>query len=181
VRRLWVALALSLALLLTLALCNPPQAETRAPRAQAALVLSGDVDYLRTRCAANLQRAGAVEWLIVTGSSESIGGDNATALQAAAERFGVPAARILAETRSRSTRENLMFVAPLVRARGFTRLVLVTSRSHLRRATAVARRVLPEVEWQPVAVPDTGPPLREARNRIAEWVKLLAYTARGWA
>jgi uncharacterized SAM-binding protein YcdF (DUF218 family) len=175
------AFATALAVFFTLALCDPPQAETRAPRAQAALVLSGDVDYLRTRRAADLQRTGAVEWLIVTGSSQSIGGDNATLLQAAAERFGVPSARILSETQSRTTHENLVFVAPLIRAQGFTRLVLVTSRSHLRRATAVARRVLPEVEWQPVAVPDAGPTLRLARNRVAEWVKLLAYTARGWA
>jgi len=180
VKRLLVAFLGLVALVLFLAHSDPPQAEAASPRAQAALVLSGDVDYLRTRRAAELLRAGAVEWLIVTGSGQTIGGDNAAALQTAAERLGVPRERILADTRSRSTHENLRFVAPLVREHGFTRLVLVTSRSHLRRAIAVARHELPEVEWQPVAVPDAGPRLRDLRNRFAEWVKLAVYFARGW-
>ena len=102
-KRLLVAFLGLVALVLFLAHSDPPQAEAASPRAQAALVLSGDVDYLRTRRAAELLRAGAVEWLIVTGSGQTIGGDNAAALQTAAERLGVPRERILADTRSRST------------------------------------------------------------------------------
>lgn len=164
-----------------LALLDPPQAEAPEPlRADAVLALSGDVDYLRTRRAAELVLSGAARFLIVTGTGKGIGGDSAVELERAALRFGVPGERILAETRSRSTHENLLFVAPLVRQHGFRRVLLVTSRSHLRRALLVARHELPEVEWLPVAVPDAGPLPRDLRNRLGEWLKLVVYACRGW-
>lgn len=164
-----------------LALVDPPQQETAPPlQADAALVLSGDVDFLRTRRAAELVLSGAARFLIVTGTGQGIGGDSAPELQRAAEGFGVPRERILAETRSRSTHENLLFVAPLVRERGFRRVLLVTSRSHLRRALLVARHELPEVEWLPVAARDAGPLPRDVRNRLGEWLKLVVYACRGW-
>jgi hypothetical protein len=49
------------------------------------------------------------------------------------------------------------------------------------RALRAGRRAMPEVELGAVAVPDAGPPSRLWRARLAEWVKLAWYTARGWA
>ena len=175
------ALGLAALLLLLLALVDPPQAEAPEPlAAEAVLVLSGDVDYLRTIRAAELIESGAAEWLIVTGSGRGVGGDSGLELGRAAEHLGVSSRRILAELRSRSTHENLAFAAALVRGHGFRRVLLVTSRSHLRRALAVARHELPEVEWLPVAVPDAGPWPRDMRNRLGEWLKLVVYAWRGW-
>lgn len=155
---------------------SPPPAR---PTAVAALVLSGDVDYLRAARAAALYHEGAFPVLLVTGAG--VGGDSAEALREECVRLGVPRERILVERAATSTRENMLFVAPLVRARGFHRVALVTSESHMGRAERAARKVMPEVEWVPVAVNDAGPPSRHRRLRLQEWVKLAWYLVRGWA
>lgn len=178
-RRLAAGLAGLSALVLALAAVDPPHPPAPAVvQADAALVLSGDVDYLRVKRAAGLYRAGAVGHVVVTGAG--VGGDGAVTLAAVAEDEGVPRERLLLEKLSRSTYENLAFAAPLLLERRFSRVALVTSASHLCRAERVARRVLPAIEWQPVAVPDPGPPLRDARNRLLEWAKLAVYAARGF-
>ncbi|MCH7748912.1 MAG: YdcF family protein [Acidobacteria bacterium] len=48
--------------------------------------------------------------------------------------LGVPAERIIQETRSMSTREHALFVPPLLRKHGVEQFVLVTSPTHIRRA-----------------------------------------------
>jgi len=155
---------------------HSPPAEVVA--ADAALVLSGDVDYLRAARAAALYRARAVPLLVVTGAG--VGGDNAEALRDECVRLGVPRDRILLEAASTSTRENMLFVAPLLRARGLRRVALVTSDLHMGRAERAARRVLPEVDWVMVPVEDAGAS-SPRRARLQEWAKLLFYLARGWA
>jgi uncharacterized SAM-binding protein YcdF (DUF218 family) len=144
----------------------------------AALVLSGDVDYLRVQRAAALQREGRVGFIVVTGAG--IGGDNATDLQGEAVRHGAIRERILTETLSRSTRENLTYAAPIIRGHGWRRIALVTSRLHMFRALHAARQVMPEVEWIPVPVPDAGPPSRLRQVRRDEWRKIAGYALRGW-
>jgi uncharacterized SAM-binding protein YcdF (DUF218 family) len=74
----------------------------------------------------------------------------------------------------------MLFVAPLLRARGFRRVALVTSDLHMGRAERAARRVLPEVDWVMVPVQDAGAS-SPRRARLQEWAKLLFYFARGWA
>ncbi len=161
---------------------GPPCREAAAPlRADAALVLSGDVDELRTKRAVALVLAGEARYLVLTGSQRMVGGDSALSLARTARAAGVPPERILCETESRSTRENVLLARPLLQAHGLRRVALVTSRSHLLRALWAARRAAPQVEWLPVAVPDAGASGRRARNRLAEWLKLLGYVVRGWA
>ncbi len=170
------------ALLVVAAVVDPPCREAGPPlRADAALVLSGDVDELRTKRAVALVLAGEARHLVLTGSQRMVGGDSALTLARTARAAGVAPERILCETESRSTRENVTLARPLLQAYGLRRVALVTSRSHLLRATWAARRAAPQVEWLPVAVPDAGGPVRRARNRLAEWLKLAAYVARGWA
>jgi uncharacterized SAM-binding protein YcdF (DUF218 family) len=94
---------------------------------------------------------------------------------------GVPAGVIVLETASTTTRENLVFAAPLVTERGWRRIALVTSQSHLARALATARKAMPGVEWVPAPVRDAGPTSRTRRLRAEEALKHLWYKARGWA
>ena len=145
----------------------------------AALVLSGDVDYLRLKRAAGLYREGRVRLLVLTGAG--IGGDSALAMREFAERqLGVPARAMVLETRSATTRENLEFAASLLRQSHVSRVALVTSRSHMGRALRTARRLVPGLQWVPVPVDDAGPPSRIWRTRLQEWVKLAWYWLRGW-
>jgi uncharacterized SAM-binding protein YcdF (DUF218 family) len=156
----------------------PPFQRTSSGRADAALVLSGDVDYLRVRHAAALQTAGLVRFVIVTGSGA--GGDSAVELAAQARQLGVEEHAIVREERSQNTRENLVNAAPIIRAHGWRRVTLVTSASHMGRALRVARRVMPELDWVPAPVSDAGPRARIYRTRLGEWAKLAWYGLRGW-
>ena len=147
--------------------------------ADAALVLSGDVDYLRVKHASELFRGGRVKAILLTG--QGVGGDSADEMRKQAIAAGVPAAAIVLETASTTTRENLVFAAPIVRDHGWRRVALVTSQSHLARALASARKAMPEVDWVPAPVPDAGPPDRARRLRVEEAIKHLWYLVRGWA
>jgi uncharacterized SAM-binding protein YcdF (DUF218 family) len=180
-RRLASTAVLALIATSIVAVASRPQADiTPAPvHADAALVLSGDVDYLRVRHAAALVRAGQVKALLLTG--RGVGGDSAEEMRLQAMDAGVPAGAIVLETASTTTRENLVFAAPLIKERGWRRIALVTSQSHLARALATARRAMPEVDWVPAPVPDAGPPGRARRLKAEEALKHLWYMARGWA
>ena len=173
------AVALLPAVVACAAVVDPPYERTAGATADAALVLSGDVDYLRIRRAAALQASGRVPFLLVTGAG--VGGDSGRELAAQARRLGVPRDAIVVEERSTTTRENVLNAAPIVRERAWKRVALVTSASHMGRALRAARRAMPEVQWTPVAVEDAGPPARIYRTRLGEWVKLAWYAARGWA
>jgi len=163
-----------------MASADPPYTHDEATAsADAALVASGDVDYLRVRRAAGLYRERAVGWLLLTGAGA--GGDSAAAMGALARSLGVPQARLVLEDRSRSTRENFAFAAPLIRAHGWRRVAIVTSVSHMARAKWVATKVLPDVDWVAVPVPNAGPGRRCCvRTRLTEWTKIGWYALRGW-
>ena len=161
------------------AVVDPPYGAPNDTVADAALVLSGDVDYLRVRHAAALQTRGRVRFLLVTGAG--VGGDSGRELAKQALKAGVPEPAIVVEPRSTTTRENMLYASPIVREHGWTRVALVTSASHMGRALRAARRAMPEVEWTPAPVGDAGPPARIYRTRMGEWVKLAWYAARGWA
>jgi uncharacterized SAM-binding protein YcdF (DUF218 family) len=178
VSRRYLALT-PLAMLPALAFSDPPhEAEPADVRAPAALVLSGDVDYLRVKRAAEMHLQGRVGVLLLTGAG--VGGDSAAGLAVQAQKRGVPREAIVLEERSTTTRENLVGAAAIVRARGWTSVALVTSASHMGRALRVARRAVPEVRWIPVPVPDAGPSARIRKTRLQEWAKLAWYGIRGW-
>src|SRR5262249_2137874 len=117
-----------------------------------------------------------VQFILVTGAG--VGGDDARRLAREAIARGADPERILMETASTTTRENLLFVAPIIRGRGWRRVILVTSRLHMPRALHTARAGMPDVEWLALPVPDPAPP--NARQRLVEWRKAAGYALRGW-
>jgi uncharacterized SAM-binding protein YcdF (DUF218 family) len=83
-------------------------------------------------------RRGAAPLLLLSG-----GGDGpvaeAEAMRAIARQAGIGEDALLIEPRSRSTNENARNTARLLRARGKTRVVLVSDRAHLPRAALLFR------------------------------------------
>ena len=61
------------------------------------------------------------------------------AIRAAVIAAGVPADRVIEESKSRTTRDGALMLAPILKARRTTRVVLVTSPAHMRRSLAVFR------------------------------------------
>jgi len=156
-------------------------------RADAALVMTGDVDYERTVAAAHLMEEGYARILVLTGG-EPWPGDSAQSLRDRAIQEGVSPAQIRVETTSASTRESLVAVRPILRAEGVRSVLLVTSPYHQRRASMAARKALPGVR----IISRPAPSARWApkawwasayRRRIVmkEYLKLGYYILRGWA
>lgn len=144
----------------------------RAP-IDAVFVLSGDVDFHRTRAgAAAFARLGA-RWFVVSGAGS--GGDSGRLMAEAAIAAGVPRDAIVVEEHARTTRENVAFTAPLLAARGITRVAVVTSPYHSRRAALAAERAWPDIDV--VSLPA---PLEPYDRPNGEWPKLIAYAFRLW-
>jgi uncharacterized SAM-binding protein YcdF (DUF218 family) len=124
----------------------------------AAIVLSGQVDADASRVSGEtelqesvdrvlrgleLWRAGRARHLILSGGPGAVPGDPSEAerLRDALVRWGVPAAAIVVDPRSRNTRENAIASAGIVSEHRFRSLVLVTSAAHVPRALGSFRAV----------------------------------------
>jgi uncharacterized SAM-binding protein YcdF (DUF218 family) len=188
----WVlGLTLALPAAAVLVLSNAPAAfldvEDPLEAVDAALVMTGDVGFERTKAAARLVRDGKARLLVLTGG-EPWPGDSSASLRDRALREGVPSDRIRFEDRSTDTRESLVNVAPTLREEGVRTLILVTSPSHQRRAFLAARRALPGIRIlnRPVranAWPPARPWWRSSATRrvvLREYAKLVYYGLRGW-
>ena len=105
--------------------------------------------------------------VFVTGGTygeQSVSSPEGGALRDELVRLGVPPARIVLDTTSRNTREHATTLVPLLRQRGIARIVLVTSLTHIRRATEAF-----EVEGVDV-VPSAAAAHSEDRNwRWTKW------------
>ena len=160
--------------------------EDAAAPVDAAVVLAGDPDYERTTTAARLVLSGEARLLVLTGG-EPGPGDSAESLRRWALRKGVPADRIRMEEVSRSTREAVVALLPILEREGVRSVALVTSPFHQRRSWLAARRAWPRVTVvNRPARPSSWRPddwWRERRSReivLKEYGKLAYYAARGW-
>jgi uncharacterized SAM-binding protein YcdF (DUF218 family) len=107
--------------------------------------------------------------------------------------WGIPRAAIVAEVQSTTTYENAVHTARLARARGWTRLIVVTSALHMRRAhatfAATGLTIIPAAT--DFEIIDTRPPslldwlpnadaLEGSTRAIKEYVGYRVYAWRGW-
>jgi uncharacterized SAM-binding protein YcdF (DUF218 family) len=134
----------------------------------------------RVLLAARLWREGKAPVVVFTGGS---GTDCpvAKAMALLAREVGVPDAAIREETASFSTWENGAMAAPLLRRAGFQRLLLVTDRLHMRRASAVFTQLGFEVRRAAVPIGeghDDNVSMLYAGLR--EYLALGYYRLRGW-
>ena len=101
----------------------------------------GHETYVRCLYAAQLSRLWPAVPIVVTGGALESGlPPYATAMRDELVRRGVAAERIVVEGQSRSTYENAVNTAELLRQRNVKKVALVTSASHMRRAEAAFRR-----------------------------------------
>ena len=143
-----------------------------------------------------LLRAGKAEAIVLTGGviSYLVGSDMTEAQRLAirAREYGVPEDQLVLEERSLNTHENAVDTAAILKDRGWQRVLLVTSASHMRRSVGVFRNegveVVPaptdfQVVDKPFALrrllPDAEA-LRASTKAIKEYVGLSVYWLRGW-
>jgi len=143
--------------------------------AQAAVVLAGTVDLSRSSLervefydrperiieGARLVKQGRARWLVISGGSGDPflpGASEAEFLASFARDLGVDPQVILLEQGSRTTHENAVETARLLRERGLLRFFLVTSASHLPRAVGCFRQA--KLDPIPFPVDYRATPLR---------------------
>lgn len=136
----------------------------------------------RTMLAVSVWRTGLAEHVLFTGGVPT--GESCAVADVMADLavdLGVPPAAIVRETASRSTHENAVFSAPLLRRLGARRVLVVTDRLHVARATGAFRREGFDVLYSAVPVsgghPDNVSMLQAAAREL---LALGYYRARDW-
>jgi uncharacterized SAM-binding protein YcdF (DUF218 family) len=139
------------------------------------IVLGGETGTRTTR-AAELYQAGRAPWVLITGAGDT------ESYSADLLRHGVPASALILEDRSSSTAENARFTVPLLRERGLTNVILVTSWYHSRRTLACFEHYAPDLKFSstPTRRESTGwwPNPYERQRILMEYVKLFGYIFR---
>ena len=107
---------------------RPPEVLGQAPD----LTAAADRVWHATR----LYHAGKAPWLVMSGGSDvfTVATSEAEAMRQFAQDLGVPNSAMLLEARSRNTRQNAQFTAEILKDKGVSRILLVTSALHMRRA-----------------------------------------------
>jgi uncharacterized SAM-binding protein YcdF (DUF218 family) len=116
------------------------------PAPSDALIILGDDNYAADRAfhAAELYREGVAPVVVASGRMLRQNASIADLMEHDLESFGVPAAAIVKLThRAGNTREEAVEAAHLIQARGWKRVLVVTSNYHARRARFIFSRVLP--------------------------------------
>jgi uncharacterized SAM-binding protein YcdF (DUF218 family) len=164
---------------------NPILSRTRGETA-----LNGNAE--RVTVIAKLARAYPRARIVYSSGNGSIFGGPAEAdyVIPLLESFGVPAARVTLERRSRNTFENALFSKALVKPKPGERWLLVTSAKHMPRAIGCFRRVGFAVEAYPVdwntlprwrfGLSDTfALGLARTDGAVHEWLGLVIYWLSG--
>jgi uncharacterized SAM-binding protein YcdF (DUF218 family) len=159
-------------------------------RARGQTALSGSAE--RVTVIAKLTREYPKARIVYSSGNGSIFGGPAEAdyVLPLLESFGVPAARVMLERRSRDTYENALYSKALAKPKPGERWLLVTSAEHMPRAIGCFRRVGFPVEAYPVdwntlprwrfgLVDKFALGLASTDNAVHEWLGLLAYWLAG--
>jgi uncharacterized SAM-binding protein YcdF (DUF218 family) len=134
-------------------------------------------------------------WIISSGGSRrrEPSASSAWAMRSALVELGVPFERIRLEDQSFSTADEAVLIAPIIRELGITRVVLVTSASHMRRSIDVFRAEgmapVPAIAADYTAGQSADPGAwllpgtegwRLTRAIVHEWIGWPYYWVRGW-
>lgn len=116
--------------------CDLPTTSGRCQSADAVVAISGGDTNARSHEAVKLYKAGWAKTVIFSGAaSDKSGPSNAQAMKTDAEANGVPASAIIIDEAANTTHENATNVLAIAHTSHFSRLILVTSGYHQRRAS----------------------------------------------
>jgi uncharacterized SAM-binding protein YcdF (DUF218 family) len=156
---------------------------------------SGD----RLLAAVQLYRAGKAPLILLSGGnvpflSSSASPPEAIAARDILEQWGIPASAILIEGASKSTHENAEFSRRILAEKGISRILLVTSAYHMRRALGTFRQTgLTVIPFAADFMAESDTPdlslslipsavdLVASGIAIKEWSGIVAYRLRGWS
>lgn len=119
-----------------LARCEVNPTTGKCAPADAIVAVSGGDTQARTQEAVNLYKRGWAPKLVFSGAAaDKTGPSNASVMRAQAIAAGVPESAIITESDSETTHENARLSGDLLASHNLTRVILVTSSYHQRRAS----------------------------------------------
>jgi uncharacterized SAM-binding protein YcdF (DUF218 family) len=118
-------------------------------------------------------RAGMAPRLLMTGGAVANRYVEAQVMLQFAESQGVPASALLAESQSRNTIQNAYYSYKIMQAHGWTSALVVSSPTHLRRASLIFSHF--PLAWRMVAAP--YPPEIPLWRQLLFWVTEAGYTS----
>jgi uncharacterized SAM-binding protein YcdF (DUF218 family) len=129
--------------------------------------------------------------IIATGGNSASSYSEAGLMALQLEQLGVSAGDIIKEERATNTRDHALFVPPILRQRGISQVVLVTSQQHIARAVAAFNAVgidpvpsTPEVYVPRGRFLEMYLPSEEGRtaseHMLYDLLAWVYYKARGW-
>ncbi len=140
----------------------------------------------RVRMALDLHQAGLADTLVFS-SGYVFAFREAEVMREVAIANGVAPSDIVLETNASNTYENVMFSRDIARARGWRRVMLVSSPYHMRRALLVWRKAAPDIEVVSTPVPvsqfylhTTGASVEQIGGIVHEFAAIAVYWWRGW-
>ena len=140
----------------------------------------------RLKRAVDLYRAGYAPRMILS-SGYVYSFREAEVMRALAIDQGIPASAIVLEQKAANTYENVRFVDDILREHHWSRILLVSSPYHMRRATLVWRRQAADVTVVPTPAIDSqfyqhdrGASFEQVRAMLQEYLAIAAYWRRGW-
>jgi uncharacterized SAM-binding protein YcdF (DUF218 family)/glycosyltransferase involved in cell wall biosynthesis len=111
----------------------------------------------------------------------------AEVMRAVAIANGIPADAIVLEEQAANTYQNVEYTRRILNDRQWTRVLLVSSPYHMRRAMLTWKKVAPEITVIPTPAPDSqfytherGASLEQIRGIVHEYAALINYWWRGW-
>lgn len=122
--------------------------QTMLPRYDAALVLGCPADpdgsaspceRCRVKSAVRQWQQGTIGGIVFSGGAAHSRDVEADVMADLAERRGVPAGVVVREGRALTTWQNLRFSLPLLRQRGWSTVLVISTADHLPRARRIAR------------------------------------------
>lgn len=158
------------------------------------LPVIGPMEASRVLEAARVYRLRPDAWVITSGGAVGDGPRAPTsgaAMRDALVHLGVPPARVLVETESRSTHDEAVLIAPMLRSLETDRVILVTTDFHMWRALrvfraagvtaipAIARDPYRSHNWRGWYLP-TGQGLSLTGYVVHEVLAVGYYAVRGW-
>ena len=176
--------------------CAAPLKVTATPaHADAIVVFAGGVGESgqagggyqeRVKQAIDLYKSGYAP-IVVLSSGFVYSFREAEVMRAVAVDNGVPSGSILLEQKAANTHENVMFVKNILDDHHYTRVLLVSSPYHMRRALLTWHQVAPAIAVIPTPPPQSqfyehsrGASFEQIRGIVWEYVATIAYWRRGW-
>ncbi len=117
--------------------------QSKLEHADAIVAISGGETDSRVSEAVKLYKDGWSHQLIFSGAARDTSGpSNASAMRREAVNLGVPTTDITIEEKSTSTKQNAEYVGSIIKERGYSSIILVTSPYHQRRANLAFHKSL---------------------------------------